>query len=71
MEFVDETLASRRIKAARLIKGFTQAEMADRLKVTRAVYIKYENKPYTIPIKKLQPIADLLGCQIGDFFVAL
>lgn len=70
MEFISEELASRRIKSFRTLKGFTQAEMADKLKVTRRVYAGYENKPYSVPIRKLQPVADLLGCKVGDFFDA-
>ena len=71
MEFIEEKEASKRIKALRALKGFTQEEMADKLNITRKVYIKYENKPYSVPIDKLKPIANLLGCNMGDFFVAL
>lgn len=70
MEFVDETTVSRRIKAFRVLKGYTQAEMAGKLGITTQVYAKYEHKPYSIPLRKLTPIADTLGCKVADFFVA-
>lgn len=70
MNFIDEKEASKRIKALRTLKGFTQEEMADKLNVSRKVYSKYENKPYSVPIDKLKPLANLLGCKMGDFFVA-
>ena len=33
---------SRRLRAARLRKGFTQKQMADRLNIHRTAYTKYE-----------------------------
>ena len=71
MDFIGEREASKRIKSLRALKGFTQEEMADKLKLSRKVYANYENNPYAVPMKKLVPVADLLGCKVGDFFVAL
>lgn len=71
MDFINEKDASRRIKAIRVLKGYSQEEMADKLNVSRLTYIKYENNPYAVPMRKLEPVANLLGCKVGDFFVAL
>lgn len=71
MEFIDEKEASKRIKSLRALKGFTQEDMADKLNISRKVYSKYENNPYGVPIDKLVPVANILGCKIGDFFVAV
>ena len=70
MEFVEEELASRKIKSFRALKGYTQEDMATKLGLSRKVYIKYENSPYSVPIEKLEPVAKVLGCRVGDFFVA-
>lgn len=71
MDFVEEKEASRRIKSIRALKGFSQEEMADKLNMSRKVYSRYENRPYAVPMDKLVPVADILGCKVGDFFIAL
>lgn len=69
MEFYSNDQVTKRIKSIRTLAGFTQAEMADKLGVTVKVYSKYENNPYSVPIAKLVPVAEMLGCTVGDFFV--
>lgn len=69
MRFYTNEQATKQIKAIRTLAGFTQAEMADKLGITVKVYSKYENNPYSVPIAKLEPVANLLGCTVGDFFV--
>lgn len=71
MDFIEEKEASKRIKSLRALKGFTQKEMADKLGISRKIYNRYENSPYGVPIEKLEPVAKILDCKVGDFFVAL
>ena len=70
MDFVSNAEATNRIKSLRVRKGLTQAEIAEKLGVSTKVYIRYENQPYDVPIKRYQQIADILGCKASDFFVA-
>ena len=69
MTFLTNEQARRKIKSIRSLSGFTQAEMADKLGITAKVYSKYENDPYTVPVAKLELVAKIFGCSVGDFFV--
>lgn len=66
---IPETVASGNIKLLRTKAGFTQEEMASKMGVARATYLKYENNPYDTDINILIAIARLLDCQVADFIV--
>ena len=69
MEFITNEMASKRIKSFRALADLTQAEMAEKLGIAVKSYIKYEKDPFSVPVAKLVPVAELLGCSISDFFV--
>lgn len=67
--FTDQRTASKRIKGKRAELGLTQAEMAERLGISRYTYISYENNPYAVKISNLEAIARVLGCSVSDFIM--
>lgn len=52
---------NRRIKAERIAKGFTQAELAKKLNLSRASYVKRENGTTPLGADELANIAKELG----------
>lgn len=48
--------------------GYSQAEVADKLKVTRQTYIKMESKDGQVTTKQLNVLADLYGIPVEEFF---
>lgn len=68
--FADQRTASLRIKGRRVEHGLNQAQMAERLGISRASYIKHEKNPYGINIRQLEAIARVLECSVSDFIMA-
>ncbi len=57
------------IKKYRKIKGLKQRELAERLYLSESFIAKLESKTHqTISIDTLEEIAEVLGCDIRDFF---
>lgn len=60
---------SNNIKAERQRAGFTQAEIAEVLNVTRTTYGSMERNPENVKYKTLEKLAEAFGCTVTDFFV--
>lgn len=57
------------LKAYRARAGYTQEDVANLLGITRATYCNYEVNPAKVDVGTLQKIADILHCNLSDFFV--
>lgn len=60
---------SNNIKSFRVKSGLTQEKMAELLGVSRVTYCDYEVNPQKVKIETFQQIADILNCNLSDFFV--
>lgn len=56
------------IREIRAQQGITQAEMAERLGISRPTYIKIENDPNAMTVNTARRICRLLGCSVEDVF---
>lgn len=65
----NELQITRNIKACRQKVGMTQEMVAKILKITRESYINIENNPLRYSIKKLNDVANAIGCNINDFLM--
>lgn len=68
-EIITSEAASRKIKARRIELGFTQAQLAELLGVSREWYNKMENDPYCMPVSRLYDIAAILKCKVSLFIL--
>ena len=59
---------SRKIKARRILKGYTQEEIAKMLGVSKATYVNMENKPLNLKLKRIKKLAKTLGCKVEELF---
>lgn len=57
------------IRAYRVRSGLLQEDMANKLGVSRVTYNDYEVNPQKLKLKTLIKIAEILKCDIADFFV--
>ena len=64
LKYVTNNMKSQRNKF-----GYTQEKMADLLGVSRATYCDYEVNPQTVKIGTFKKMADLLQCELADFFI--
>lgn len=55
-----------KIRAFRVLRGFTQEFMAGKLNVAQNTYSKYENNGEKLPHELLEKIATILGVSITD-----
>ena len=55
------------VKHARESIGFSQASVADFLKVDQSLISKFENGERTLQSDILERLANLLGCKVADF----
>ncbi len=62
---------SNNLRSYRTRLGYTQEKMAKMLNVSRNTYNDYEVNPQKVRIETLQDIADILQCNLSDFFVQL
>ena len=60
---------SNNIKSYRVRSGYTQEQMAEKLGITRISYCDYEVNVQKVKIETLQKIADILQCELADFFI--
>jgi transcriptional regulator with XRE-family HTH domain len=56
-----------KLKAHRRALRLTQSELASRMNMTRRSIIRWENGQTTPSPKKLQMLADVMGCAVEDF----
>lgn len=66
---LNEIQITRNIKSCREKYGKTQEMVAKILKISKVTYIKMENKPLNYNMKKLNLVANAIGCKIDDFFM--
>ena len=59
---------SNNIKSIRVRHGLSQQEMANKMGISRITYCDYEVNPQKLKVETLQTIADVLCCDIVDFF---
>ncbi len=55
-----------KIKKFRMIRGYTQEYMADKLNIAQNTYSKYENNSERLPIETIERIATILGVSVND-----
>ena len=49
-------------------KGFTQAQMAEKLEISRSTYANYESGNRSPNLEALEYISEILGCSMDDLF---
>lgn len=57
-------LLSKRIKAIRLHKGFSQSEIANKLNIDQSTYSGYEREAGNLKFNTVVKIAEVLECSI-------
>lgn len=57
-----------RLKEKRKAKGLTQAEIAEKLKISRTAYAMYESGGNTPPVEVLKEIADIFETSV-DYLI--
>ena len=60
---------SNNIKSFRVRMGYSQREMSDKMGISRATYCDYEVNPQRVKIETYQKMANILNCNLEDFFV--
>ena len=66
-DIMDKIIA-RNLKKLRETAGYTQAEVADVLGVTRSAYSNYEIGDREIPYDVIENTSNLFGCEMIDLF---
>ena len=56
-----------KLKTQRRALKMTQSELASRINTTRRSIIRWENGQTRPSLKKLQMLADIMGCSMDDF----
>ena len=62
---------SNNLKSCRIRMGYTQEEVAEMLGIARVTYCDYEVNPQKVKVETLQQIADILKCNLSDFFIEI
>ena len=57
------------MKSLRMKLGYSQEKMAELLAITRVTYCDYEVNPQKVKIETFRKIADILNCNLADFFM--
>jgi len=60
---------SNNMKAYRVRSGLTQDNIAKLLGISRATYNDYETNPQSVKVETYRKIADILNCDLVDFFI--
>jgi len=60
---------SNNMKSYRVKLGLTQDSIAKLLGVSRATYNDYETNPQMVKIETYRKMADILNCNLVDFFM--
>ena len=61
-----KTMYGDKIRAYRIMRGFTQEYMASELHIAQNTYSKYENNGEKLPFEILEKIAGVLGVSVTD-----
>jgi len=64
LKYISNNMKSYRVKV-----GLTQDSIAKLLGISRATYNDYETNPQTVKIETYRKIADVLNCNLVDFFM--
>jgi len=64
---LERTIIGENVKRARESIGFSQASVADFLKVDQSLISKFEKGDRTLRSDILERLANLLGCTVADF----
>lgn len=62
---------SNNIKMYRVRLGLSQAEVAEKIGVTRSTYCHYEVNPQKLNVGRFMKLADVLKCNLVDFFIPI
>ncbi len=62
---------SNNMKSLRARMGYSQDKMANLLGITRVTYCDYEVNPQKVKVETFQQIADILKCNLADFFMEI
>lgn len=65
----NEEQVSRNIKSMKVKYGLTNDIIAERLNVSSKTYMTIENNPFNYDMNKLIEVANVIGCNINDFFL--
>lgn len=66
---ITDTQIEANMKAFRTKKGYSQADVAQFLSVSRATVNNWETSPGSVNMKIFRKLAELYGCQVYDFFM--
>lgn len=66
---ITDTQIEANMKAYRAKKGYSQAEVAQFLNVSRATINNWETSPGSVNMKIFRKLADLYDCHVYDFFM--
>lgn len=67
----DEKQVSNNIKALLKRYDISREYLAKELKITTRTLVKVINHPFKYSLEYLQAVADIIGCNINDFFMPL
>lgn len=67
----NEEQVVRNIKAIQKRYGLIDADISSKLNITERTYTNIKNHPFSYSINKLNEIADVIGCNINEFFLPL
>ena len=67
----NEEQVVRNIKAIQKRYGLTDSDISSKLGITERTYLNIKNHPFNYSINKLNEIADIIGCNINEFFLPL
>lgn len=56
------------LREAREDRGLKQKYVADKLKITRQTYSKYEDNPKIMPVYLAEAACSVIGCDISEIF---
>lgn len=70
MKQITEAQIEANMKAFRTKKGYSQADVAQLLGVSRVTVNNWETSPGAISMRIYLKLAELYGCQVYDFFMA-
>lgn len=58
------------VKQARVLRDLTQAQMAEKMGISRGTYRKIEENPKSATVEQAYKISDITGVNIDEIFFA-
>ena len=68
MIFAMKTRFYEYLTRVRNLRGYTQAQMAEKLGISRSTYTNYERGNRSPDLETLEHISDVLGCTLDELF---